>query len=99
MFNGTQFVGDYSLVNNTWNLFSVETLDSFDSIYGISLDSDELMDVNVVGDSFVYSYVSGNLNPGQLYWAKIGDARFGPELQSTGIIGWILEGLSYLFNS
>jgi hypothetical protein len=95
-FSGQEISSDYSLVNNTWNLFSVRSSDSFENIYGFSLDSGDLMQVILNEGSFIYSDVSGNLNHGLLYWAKIGDAQFGPVVQSMGVLEIILDFISNL---
>ena len=95
-FSGYELSSDYSLVNNTWNLFSVRSSDSFENIYGFSLDSGDLMQVILNEGSFIYSDVSGNLNHGLLYWAKIGDAQFGPVVQSMGVLEIILDFISNL---
>lgn len=85
-FSGNPVTSEYSLIDNTWNLFSVNNTMAGDGFA-----------VSVVNGEFSYTPVSIFI-PGGKYWVAVGDVLFGPPFSSLsyeGINDWARWLFSY----
>ncbi len=86
-FTGTSVTSEYSLVDNTWNLFSVNN-----TIVGNGFS------VEVIGGSFVYNPVT-SFTPGMHYWIAVGDVLFGPPFYEGVSFDSFNDWFEWLFSS
>ena len=84
-FNGTDLNSGYkyNLVNGTWNLFSVQSSDSFNTLYPEWSEVFGLYSISSISGSFIISEIADlntPLSSGSYYWANLE----APELSPPG---------------
>ena len=86
VFSGNAIGSEYSLIENTWNLISVNNTVEREGIL-----------VNIDHGEFVYDPVS-IFNPGSAYWIAVGDVMFGPPFYEGLSLGSFTEWIKWLFS-
>ncbi|MBT6995151.1 hypothetical protein HN953_00815, partial [Candidatus Woesearchaeota archaeon] len=85
--SGNPVSSEYSLIDNTWNLFTVNNTISGNGFAASVFDGE-----------FVYSPVSMFV-PGGNYWVAVGDVLFGPPFSSSSSYEGIDDWVKWLFSS
>jgi hypothetical protein len=85
-FSGTSISSEYSLIENTWNLISVNNTVIMDGFL-----------VSVKQEEFIYTPVL-ILNPGSNYWVAVGDVMFGPPFYEGLSFDTFESWLEWLFS-